>query len=60
MIPDRRVSDGAVDADALAVQARPGLQGLLADRELKRIRMACEGVLALLDLYEAQQMGGKI
>ncbi len=54
------VSDDAVDADALAVQAPSGSQGLLADRELKRIRRACEGVLALLDVYEAQQMGGKI
>lgn len=54
------VSDDAVDAGALAVQARSGLQGLLADRELRRIRRACEGVLALLDVYEAQQMGGKI
>lgn len=60
MIVGECVSDGAVDADALAVQARPGFQGLLADRELRQIRRACEGVLALLDAYEAQQMGGKI
>jgi len=60
MIVGECVSDSAVDADALAVQARPGFQGLLADRELRQIRRACEGVLALLDAYEAQQMGGKI
>ncbi len=31
-------------------------QGVLADRELKQIRKACEGVLALLNVYEAQQL----
>jgi hypothetical protein len=50
-----RVADDAVGTDASEHQARPILQGVLADRELKHIRKACEGVLALLDVYEAQQ-----
>ena len=49
------VADDAVDAD----QARPALQGVLADREIKQIRKACEGVLALLNIYEAQQSLGR-
>lgn len=49
------VADGALDADASEHQARPLPQEVLADRELKQIRKACEGVLALLNVYEAQQ-----
>ena len=55
-----RVADYAVDANAPAAQARPTVQGVLADRELRQIRKACHGVLALLDVYEAQSMGRKI
>jgi predicted DNA-binding protein (UPF0251 family) len=50
-----RVADDAVGTGASEHQARPMLQGVLADRELKQIRRACEGVLALLNVYEAQQ-----
>lgn len=50
-----RVADDAVSTDASEHQARPMLQGVLADRELKQIRRACEGVLALLNVYEAQR-----
>ena len=53
------VANDAIDAPAL--QALPMLQGVLAERELKQIRKACQGVLALLDVYEAQSsMGRKI
>lgn len=55
-----RVADDAVDTDVLAVQARSAVQGALADRELRLIRKACEGVLALLDVYEAHSLGRKI
>jgi predicted DNA-binding protein (UPF0251 family) len=51
------VADYAVKADALTVRARTSLQGGLAGHELKLIRKACEGVLALLDVYEAQSLG---
>lgn len=54
------VVDDAIDANAPAAQARPSLQGVLAGRELRQIRKACQGVLALLDVYEAQSMGRKI
>lgn len=50
-----RVADDAVGTDASELQPRPMLQGVLADRELKQIRKACEGLLALLNVYEAQQ-----
>ncbi|MBE0586445.1 MAG: hypothetical protein IH617_00190 [Hydrogenophaga sp.] len=50
----------AYDADALAGQARATLQKGLANHELKLIRKACEGVLALLDVYEAQSLGKEI
>jgi hypothetical protein len=32
---------------------------MLADRELRQIRKACEGVLALLNVYEAQRGVGQ-
>ncbi len=51
-----RVADDAVCTDASEHRARPMPQGVLADRELKQIRKACEGVLALLNVYEAQQL----
>lgn len=51
------VADDAVKTDTLTVQARASLQGSLAEHELKFIRKACEGVLALLDVYEAQTLG---
>lgn len=47
----------AYDADALARRARAALQRGLVDHELKLIRTACEGVLMLLDVYEAQSLG---
>lgn len=47
----------AYDADALAGRARAALQRGLVDHELKLIRTACEGVLVLLDVYEAQSLG---
>ncbi len=50
-----RVSVDAVGGDAGEHLERRMLQGGLADRELKQIRKACEGVLALLNVYEAQQ-----
>lgn len=39
---------------------RPTLDGVLADCELKQIRRACEGVLALLDHYETQTTARKL
>lgn len=53
------VADVAVMGGLLG-QSRLALQGVLAERELKMIRKACEGVLALLDVYEARQLGRKI
>lgn len=50
------VADNAVRTDALTGQARTSLHRSLADHELKLIRKACEGVLALLDVYEAQAL----
>lgn len=50
-----RVSDDAVGGGASEHQARYMRQGGLADRELKQIRKACEGVLVLLNVYETQQ-----
>lgn len=52
------VSFESDDSSSPAIQA-PALLGLLADRELKQIRRACEGVLALIDVYEAQRAGPK-
>lgn len=49
------VADDAVGTDASKHQARPILQEVLADHELKQIRKACEGVLTLLNVYESQQ-----
>ena len=54
-----RVSDDAVGGGVPEQQARRIRQGLLADRELRQIRKACEGVLALLNVYEAQQSRAK-
>lgn len=51
------VADVAVKTDALTVQTPTSLQGSLADHELKLIRKACESVLALLNVYEAQSLG---
>lgn len=58
--PATPVASVAVKADSLAVHGRTGLQGRLASHELKLIRKVCEGVLALLDVYEAQSLGGEI
>ena len=55
-----RGSDEATDEVAPAAKAHPTLQRVPADRELKQIRKACQGVLALLDVYEAHSMGRKI
>jgi hypothetical protein len=49
------VADDAVGTAASKHQARPMPQEGLADRELKQIRKACEGVLTLLNVYEAHQ-----
>ena len=54
------VAGSAIETVALAVQGRRASQGGPADLELKLIRKACEGVLALLDAYEAQSLGGKV
>lgn len=43
-----------------ASQPLLGTQELLGERELRRIRAACEGVLALLNAYEAQSGGQKV
>lgn len=48
-------SDDAVRPNGHEHQARLMLPGVPADRELKQIRRACEGILALLNAYEAQQ-----
>lgn len=48
-----------VKADALTVHSHTSLRGQLASHELKLIRKACEGVLALIDAYEAQSLGRK-
>jgi hypothetical protein len=50
-----RVAYDAVGGDAGEQQARPILQGMPDENELMQIRRACEGVLALLNAYEAQQ-----
>lgn len=50
-----RVADDAVASDATELQFRPLPEGALADREIKQIRKACEGLLTLLNAYEAQQ-----
>lgn len=50
-----RLADDAVCTNASENQTSPLRQRLLADRELKQIRRACEGILALLNVYEAQQ-----
>ena len=55
---ESRVADEAVDpvgVDASRQQERRSPQGGLADCELKQIRKVCESVLALLNVYEAQQ-----
>lgn len=56
----KSVADDAVKADALIAHARSSLHGGLAGHELKLIRKACEGVLLLLDAYEAQALGRDI
>ena len=56
----RFISDDADFADGGGRQSRPMRHGVLADGELKQIRRACEGVLALLDHYEAQTIGRKV
>lgn len=48
------VADDAVKMDPLTFHARTSLQEGLTGHELKLIRKACEGVLALIDVYEAQ------
>lgn len=55
--PATTVADSAVKTDELTVHAHTSLQGGLAGHELKLIRKACEGVLALIDVYEAQSQG---
>ncbi|OWG12737.1 hypothetical protein KDK82_5891 [Delftia sp. K82] len=54
----RVTSDDAVHA--VGMGAHPTRHGALADCDLKQIRRACEGVLALLDHYEAQTMRREI
>ena len=48
-----------VDADESEVPPvpAPALLRHLGDQDLKQIRRACEGVLALIDVYEAQRSG---
>lgn len=50
----------AIETDTLAGQVLLAARGVLADHELKLIRKACEGLLALLDVYEAQPLGKEI
>ena len=47
----------AVKVGGLVAHTRTSLAGGLAGHELKLIRNACEGVLVLLDAYEAQSLG---
>ena len=54
------VADVADVADLNPGSARRVRQAGLADLDLKRIRRACETVLALLDICEAQALGGEI
>lgn len=51
------VAVNEIKSDVLSIQVRPASQGALADSELKLIRKACEGILALLDVYETQSLG---
>lgn len=56
----RVASNDAFDTVGAGIQTRltrPTRLGVLADGELRQIRRACEGVLALLDHYEAQTTG---
>lgn len=53
------VADNGVKPNVRATQVHPTAQGALADSELTLIRKACEGVLALLDVYETQSLGRK-
>lgn len=52
-----RNSATGVANEAIKVAAHTSLQGGLASHELSLIRKACEGVLTLLDVYEAQSLG---
>lgn len=45
--------------EVIPASREPALLEFLADRELKQIRRACEGVLALIDVYEARRSGQK-
>ena len=46
---------GVSVADFVAVKSRLAPKVSLADHELQMIRKACEGVLALLDVYELER-----
>jgi hypothetical protein len=53
------VAVDAVIADIPVSSSRRASLGMLAGCDLKQIRSACEGVLALLDVYESQLAVGK-
>lgn len=57
---DEDVSLDSASVSNAPVNRTPTLPRFLADRELKQIRRACEGVLALIEVYEAQHAGQKI
>lgn len=59
-INQKNLAHDAVKADSPMARTRRSLQGGLAGHELKLIRNACEGVLVLLDAYEAQALGRDI
>lgn len=54
------VADVADVADSNPGSVRRAPRAGLADLDLKRIRRACETILALLDICEAQALGRKI
>lgn len=49
----------AVPSGAVAAVRRSLHEGVLGERELRQIRRACEGVLKLVDVYEAQLARGR-
>jgi hypothetical protein len=51
----RPAADDSHRADAMGGQMGPQLPGDLTDREIRRLRRACEGVLTLLNAYEVQR-----
>jgi len=59
IISATNVADDAINGYGLTNPRRAALAGGLAGDELKLIRRACEGVLVLLNVYEAQSLGSE-